>query len=85
MTSFNPIEELNTKTLNEIQIHSTLSSLERSLSNSDRLRIEESENLPTLYYSLKVDLGSGTPHQTVHALTSDLVRFLMKYELKNQI
>lgn len=67
--------KLTDELIDDIVIHQTLSSLRRAGSVSPKInKVVGTKCIPTLYYILN---QQGT-HWTVHALTSDLCRFLLK-------
>lgn len=69
------LKELRAEALNLIKVHSTVGSLRRACSVGDTVVVEATETMPRLYYVT----ANGV--ESVHALNSDLVKFLISNHL----
>lgn len=79
----NKIEKLTVNNVNTLIIHSTRSSLNRSIKDKHVERILETDQVPTLYYVLEFNKDNNNYTYSIHALTSDLNRFLSIHPLDN--
>lgn len=75
-----PLDKLTKEVINKLIIHMTVSSLRRADSISPKIvRVEGNDYIPTLYY-IKKNPGKefiNAPTWTIHALVSDICRFLL--------
>lgn len=79
--NFTPIKELTVEIIDNMVIHQTVSSLRRAGSVAPNIiKVEESANLPTLYY-IKHCKNRKCDDWVIHALQSDISKYLMKATL----
>jgi DNA-binding SARP family transcriptional activator len=70
------IEKLTLEDVSRINVHTTLSSLRRALALKSHFIQPESADVPRLYYV--------TDDNSIHALASDLTRFLLKKSFQEE-
>lgn len=74
---FKPITELTPEVISNLKIHPTLSSLRRAISSHPNHRECGNQQVPTLFYVKDQENPDHKDEWSIHALATDLVRFIL--------
>jgi len=75
------IRELTLGDINRLVIHSTRSGIRRAAENKPMITVPGDSKVPTLYYILEVNQESQEEFYSIHALSTDLTKFLLTRQL----
>jgi hypothetical protein len=75
------IQELTLGDINRLIIHSTRSGIRRAADSKPMITVPGTNKVPTLYYILEVNQDTQEEFYSIHALSSDLTKFLLMRQL----
>lgn len=84
LKEFKPLTELTVETIQQIKIHTTINSFRNETSMKEVRKVDATDTVPTLYYVRNASADGCSLVWEVHAMTTDLTRFLLLHSIKSK-
>lgn len=84
LKEFKPLKTLTVEDIQQLRIHTTLNGFRNETSTREVKKVPASDTVPTLYYVHVASADGCSLVWEVHALTTDLTRFLLIHSLKSK-